>query len=366
MSQPRSRVSIISILIVGALIFGIVLYAWNTVNDIFQPQPGPAKNVPVTIREGETTAEIADDLQSKGLIRNALAFRVWARVKGLDTKLQAGVYKKINSQMTISQIVDNLQLATPDEILVKVIEGYRLEQIANAAAEANLPNFKKEEFLNYTKHIDQFPDANKYPVLFKNIPQGASMEGMLFPDTYYIPADGNARVVVNAMLKEMNEKIQQNNLEQIAQQHQLNLYQLLTLASIVEREAGKPQDRGNIASVYWNRLFTDNGKDQTRGRLEADPTVQYARDTQNPPTRYWSPLQDTGRNIAENSDWNTYIKPGLPPTPICSPGLQSLISAANPPKTNYLYFFAKKDGSSIFATSLTEFQQKQQQFGVNN
>ncbi len=367
MKRPGSRAAIISVLLVGMVIFGGVLYFWNLANDVFQPIPGPAKNASVIVQPGETTAEVGDDLQNKGIIRNATAFRLWARIKGLDTKLEAGVYKKINSTMTISQIIDTLQLAAPDEILVQVIEGYRLEQIANAAASANLPNFKKADFLKYTMHIDQFPDRGKYPLLFKNVPQGASMEGLLFPDTYDIPADGTALDVINAMLKEMNDKIQQNNLPQQAAQHQLTIYQMLTLASIVEREAGKSQDRGNIASVYWNRLYTDNGRNQTGGgRLQADPTVQYARDTQNPPTRYWSPLQDVGANIAANSDWNTYVKPGLPPTPICSPGLGSLMVAANPPKTDYIYFFAKKDGSSVFSATLSDFQQKQQQFGVNN
>ncbi len=366
MKRPRARVAIISVLLVGIAIFILVLYLWNLANDVFQPIPGPPRNIPVTVRPGETTAEVGDDLQNKGIIRNALAFRLWSRVKGLDTKLEAGVYKKINSSMTISQIIDNLQLAAPDEIQVKIIEGYRLEQIADAAANVNLPNFKKADFLKYTKHIDQFPDKNQYPLLFKNTPQGVSMEGLLFPDTYNIPANGTALDVVNAMLKEMNDKIQQNHLDQQATQHQLTFYQMLTLASIVEREAGKAQDRGNIASVYWNRLYTDNGKNQTGGRLQADPTVQYARDTQKTPTRYWSPLQDVGANIAADSDWNTYVKPGLPPTPICSPGLESLIAAANPPKTNYIYFFAKKDGSSVFSATLTDFQQKQQQDGVNN
>ncbi len=366
MRRPRSRAAIIAVLLVGIIIFGVVLYAWNTTSDIFQPVAGPAKSVPITIRPGETTAEIADDLQSKGIIRNALAFRIWARIKGLDTKLEAGVYTKINSEMTVSQIIDNLQQATPDEILVQTIEGYRLEQIADAVAATNLPNFKKADFLKYTKHFEQFPDTGKYPLLFKNMPAGASMEGLLFPDTYDIPTNGTARDVINIMLKEMNDKIQQNHLDQQAAQHQLTLYQVLTLASIVEREAGKAQDRGNIASVYWNRLYTDEGLNQTGRKLQADPTVQYARDTQNPPARYWAPLKDTGSNIAADSDWNTYIKSGLPPTPICSPGLQSLIVAANPPKTTYLYFFAKKDGSSVFSSTYNDFQQKQQQFGVNN
>ena len=166
MKRPGARAATISVLLVGMVIFGGVLYFWNLTNDIFQPVAGPAKNTPITVRPGETTAEVGDDLQNKGIIRNATAFRLWARVKGLDTKLEAGIYKKINSTMTISQIIDNLQQAAPDEIQVQTIEGYRLEQIANAAANVNLPNFKKADFLKYTLHVDQFPDHNKYPLLF--------------------------------------------------------------------------------------------------------------------------------------------------------------------------------------------------------
>ncbi len=98
---------------------------------------------------------------------------------------------------------------------------------------------------------------------------------------------------------------------------------MLTLASIVERETGAKSDRGGVASVYWNRVYKPNA--ETNGFLQADPTVQYARDTQSPPKppqKYWSPLQATGGQVAPNSLWNTYTQTGFPPTPICSPGLQ--------------------------------------------
>lgn len=367
MKQQRSRTAIIAVLLLGLLIFFVVYQAWNTVADVFLPvsATGQGKQVALKIRPGESTAEIADDLQAKGLIRNVYAFRLWARIKGLDTHLQAGVYKKLDSSMTIDKIVDQLLNAQPDAITVVIPEGWRLEQMADRFANAGLAKFTKQDFLKYTKQPNSFPDYNKYPLL-KMIPANQSMEGLLFPASYDIPVDADARVVIDQMLNAMETTIQDNNLEQQAKQHQMSIYQMLTLASIVEREAFYPADRPNIASVYWNRAFKPT--DETVGLLQADPTVQYARDTLNPPPSYWSPLQDGGNNIAANSQWNTYTHKGLPPTPICSPGLASMKAAAAPPQTGYYYFFAYKGGhgASKFAQTQQEFEQLKQQFGVNN
>ena len=364
MRKAGPRIAITSVLLIGLLIFLGVYYLWNTATDIFQPasSAGTGKTVSIEISPGETTAQIANDLQSKHLIRNALAFRVWARVKGLDTHLEAGIYKKLNSSMTISDIINQLLTAQPDAIRIIVLEGWRLEQIAKQFANSNLSKFSEKNFLNYTKHIDQFPDASRYPLL-KSVPQGQGMEGLLFPSSYEIPVNATATDVIDIMLKTMQDTISANHLDTLAAQHNLSVYQLLTLASIVEREAGSkntPLERSEIASVYWNRVYKPNN--ETVGLLDADPTVQYARDTQNPPKTYWQPLNDTGGNIAANSPWNTYVNKGFPPSPICSPGLLSLQAAASPANTDYYYFLTKKDGHAVFAKTGAEFQQEQQQY----
>jgi UPF0755 protein len=366
MRKPGSRVAVISVLLLGVIIFGLVYYAWNTATDIFQPVTSNAQAQPVSfeISKGETTAQIADNLQEKGLIRNSLAFRVWARIKGLDTHLEAGIYKKLNPSMTISQITDQLLDAQPDAIRVVIPEGWRLEQIAQQFVNSDLVKFNKDDFLRYARHIGQFPDAAQYPIL-KQVPAGRSMEGLLFPAGYEVPVDGTARTVINLMLKTMNDTIQQYQLDKKAQQHQMNLYTMLTLASIVERESGTNADRGNIASVYWNRVYKKN--DETRGLLQADPTVQYALDTLSPPQppkKYWAPLPagTTGGDNAKDSLWNTYLQVGFPPTPICSPGLASMKAAAEPPTTEYYFFLAKRDGTSVFAKTLAEFQQYEQKY----
>lgn len=361
MKTRGQRIAIISVLLVGLIIFSVVYFAWNTATDIFQPvTSGTGKTVPIRIYPGESTAQIANDLQSKGLIRNALAFRIWARIKGLDTQLQAGGYNHLNTSMTISDIINNLLSATPDVLYVSIPEGWRIQQIAKQFAAAGLAKFNEKDFLNYTLHPSTFPDFAKYPIL-KSIPHGDSMEGLLFPATYAVPVDGDAQLVVNQMLTALNNYVTQNNLVAKAKAHQLNEYQMVILASLIQREINNVQDAPGVASVYWNRIFKPgNG---TVGLLQSDPSVQYARDSETNPKSYWAPLNDIGDNIAKDSPWNTYLNKGFPPTPICSPGLATLEAAASPPTTNYYYFLGKpSDGRIVFASTPEQFQQDVQQY----
>jgi UPF0755 protein len=341
-------------------------YAYNKGTQIFQAANVNSNTpIPVHILPNETTAQIAEQLQAKGLIRDALAFRIWARIKGLDTKIQAGTYNKISPNMPIDKIVDELLNAQPDALYVIIPEGYRLEQIAKKFNGAGLTHFKMDDFLKYTRHIDQFPDRAKYPIL-QNLPPGVNtMEGLLFPAGYDINLDADAGTVIGVMLKQMQTVIQQNNLEAVAKQHQMDsVYTLLKFASIVEREARSDDERANIASIYWNRIYKQNA--ETVGFLQADPTVQYGRDNLNPPTVYWQPLAAGGKDVAPDSIYNSYTKAGLPPTPICSPGLKSILAAVAPPDTGYYFFFARKsDNRAVFAKTNQEFENLKAQYGVS-
>jgi UPF0755 protein len=352
MKKRGQRGAIIAVLLLGLLIFGGVYFAWTTITDIFQPvNTDQGKSVIIVVQNGDTAHTIADELQAKGLIRNALAFRIWARIKGLDIHLQAGAYN-LKTDLTIDAIISQL-LAQPDYFVVSIPEGLRIEQIAQRLGAAGIPKFNTQEFLKYTKNPAQFPDAAKYPIL-KSIPSGSGMEGLLFPDTYLIPVNATTGDVVNMMLSEFSDKVQQNHLDVLAKQNRLSLYQMVILASIVEREVRFNQDRPLVASVFWNRIYKPNN--ETIGRLQDDPTVEYARDSQLGTTIYWKPLQDVGGKVASTSPWNTYTHAGLPPTPICSPGLASLKAAAAPTKTDYYYFLSKKDGTIVYAKTKTEFE----------
>jgi UPF0755 protein len=159
------------------------------------------------------------------------------------------------------------------------------------------------------------------------------------------------------MLTVFNDTVQKNGLVAMAKAHGLNEYQMVILASLVQREISNNSDAPGVAGVYWNRVFSTVPND-TAGFLGSDPSVQYARDSEKPPKTFWLPLADAGKNIATNSPWNTYIFKGLPPTPICSPGLATLLAAAAPTKSNYFYFFSTKSGSIVYATTYNEFLKK--------
>ncbi len=417
------RLLVIALLLVlvgcGACGFG----TWTIAVNLFQPA-GPPDSPFVTfiIREGETTAEIANDLEAKGLIRNALAFRLWARYQGLDERLQAGSYE-LSARMTIPQIIDTFRNSSPDAIWVTIPEGYRVIQMAQRFAEHNdLVNFKPDEFIQIAqtgRYINEegktVPLASEYWFL-KHNPQGAAggtpnsikcaaacdgaLEGYLFPNTYLVPLEAHASDVIKQMLSLFGQqlcpgpanksdeylaneqqceahgavldKAGQKTIFDLLQQHYGNsdsknmadkLYHALTIGSIVEREARTHADRQGIASVYYKRYRVGTGEltppEAGLSLLQADPTLQYWLGTTKTP---WPELQQAGRDYPAHP-YNTYQIEGLTPSPICSPGLDALTQAINPPATPYFYFIADSTGKTHYASTYEEQQQNIQQFG---
>ena len=357
--RKRGRGAMIAVFLIALVVFAAIWSAWSVGTSIFEPPTNTSNHtITLSILEGESTQQIADDLQAKGLIRSSLAFSLWARIKGLDKTLEAGVYI-LAPGMTIDQIIARLQNGQPDGKQLVIIEGDRLEQIASIIDQAGLQRFNKQQFLQYAKHPETFPDRANYPIL-QQIPQGQSMEGLLFPDTYQAPINYDAVKIIDTMLDNFTHQVQNHNLVALAQKRELTEYQMVILASIVQREVRFAGDMSQVASVYWNRIEKPNA--ETRGLLGADPTVQYARDTDNPPTKYWQPLDDVGGKIAPQSPWNTYNTPGWPPTPIASPGLQALQAAASPAQTSYYFFLSKKDGHNVYEATYAEFLRDEHQY----
>ena len=226
---------------------------------------------------------------------------------------------------------------------VTAVPGWRAEQDAQAFADGGLPG-GTQAFMDATKqdYSQQFP-------FLSDRPQGASLEGYLFPDTYTVSNSTGAEDEVLAMLSNFDSEFSPD-MRQRAQDMNLSIYQVLTIASIVEREAAVDSERPTIAAVYLNRL--DAGM-----TLDADPTVQYVIGTSD---KWWPTLEPGDpQKPGANSPYNTYINQGLPPGPICNPGKASINAVLNPDNVDYLYFVAKNDGSGehAFATTLDEQQQ---------
>lgn len=308
--------------------------------------PAGSDPAPVTlvVEPGESAGTIADNLVALGLIDNKTLFLRYVRYYGLDLQLEAGTYE-LNQTQTIPRIAVALTDAVPQELVIRLTEGWRREQMAAEIDTLTDVPFSGAEFVALTE-----PGALVLPeVTFSSeLPPGATLEGFLFPDTYRLPRDATAADLVTRMLTTFDERVTaQMRADAIVSG--LSLYDVVTLASIVEREAVVPDERPTIASVYLNRLSIGM-------RLEADPTVQYAMGYQPDTGQWWNLGLTQDDYTTVQSPYNTYLNEGLPPGPIANPGLDSIEAVIYPVQTNYFFFRAACDGSGahIFATTFEE------------
>jgi UPF0755 protein len=303
---------------------------------------GPDRPVTFVVEPGTPARVIARNLEAAGLIADARLFEAYVRVSGLAEKLEAGTFV-LSPAMTPLEIAAALQEARAPGLRLTIPEGWRLEEVA-AFLDAQTP-LSGQEYLILT--ADAGLHAARYAFLAA-APAGATLEGYLFPDTYELAADQPmAAVLVQYQLDRFAERVVPVYQAAVtAGTTTLTLHQVLTLASIVEREAIVPEERPVIAGVFLNRL--------ARGmKLEADPTVQYALGYQPDSGRWWKTPLSAGDTVSVISPYNTYLYPGLPPGPIAGPGLSSIEAVLAPAGHDFLYFVALPDGSGRHAFSRT-------------
>ena len=289
---------------------------------------------PFTIEVGESANSVANHLQSADLIRDAEAFRSYLIYSGLDTSIQAGEYQ-LSTAMSAMDIARELQDATPEEVTFVVLPGWRVEEIAEALPTSGL-RITADEFLHATKSP---------PQEFDFLTGASSAEGFAYPDSYIFSRKlTSAQDMVAVMVRNFAAHLTLD-LRNGFERQGLTVYQAVTLASMVEREAVQDEEQALIASVYLNRLNIGM-------KLDADPTVQYAIGYNILQQTWWTnPLSLLDLEI--NSVYNTYRNTGLPPAPIASPSLGALHAVAFPAETNYYYFRAKCDGSGFHEFSET-------------
>ncbi|MBN1178319.1 MAG: endolytic transglycosylase MltG [Anaerolineae bacterium] len=309
-------------------------------------RPAGDDDTPVTfvVEPGETAGQIAERLVEAGLVSDAELFRRYLQYEGLDAGLEAGTFT-LRQTMTIPEIAQALQSGLRPERVVTVREGLRLEEIAaDVAAQTGIP---EAEFLELVTTGWRGTELAQYGFLI-GLPPDATLEGFLFPDTYRLPEEATAYDVLARMLSTFDERVS-SDMRLAAANRGWSVYELVTLASIVEREAVLAAERPIIAGVYLNRIVDG-------WLLNADPTVQYALGYQADAGSWWKrPLYLVDLEI--DSPYNTYIYTGLPPSPICSPGQSSLQAAAAPADTEYYFFLANchaNDGSHLFAATEEE------------
>lgn len=307
--------------------------------------------VEIIIEPGDTTTQVARKLDATGLIRQPFLFTALVQLQGLDGQLQAGQYM-LRSDMTMSEIITALQYSRVEEEQFTIPEGFRLEQIAARIAETGV--VEEDAFLRSARNGDAFKQDH---FLLNSLPKGASLEGYLFPDTYRVSATATVTDIISMMLDRFDE--QYGKVENEVHIENASVHQIVTMASIVQREATLVEEMPKIAAVFWNRTKPEFISETGNGRLEADPTVQYALGYSEVEQTWWR-KDLTLENLQIDSPYNTRKNPGLPPGPIASPGLAALQAAAQPDESaDYLYFVAscQQDGTHNFATNFADFQQ---------
>lgn len=280
----------------------------------------------IEIEKGETLNDIARKLRDNDIIDNETLFKLWARITGNSGKLKAGRYafrKHSGVRTTLKTLVEGKSLG----ISVTIPEGYTLREIAELfECEAGI---NKEQFLSLAQDTVYIRKLG-----FK----AKSLEGFLYPDTYLIYYGIDPSTVIEAMVSRFFE-IFSDEFKQRSLDIGLSMEEAVILASIVEKEAKVESEKFIISSVYHNRL--EKGK-----LLESCATIQYIL-----PERKGRLLY---KDLKIDSPYNTYIYPGLPPGPICSPSITAIRAALWPAETDYLYFVAKGDGTHIFSKTLKE------------
>ena len=297
----------------------------------------------IVIPGGASTRTVEIILTENKILPRFSIFRPLLRLSGLQGQLKAGVYA-LSPADPLPVIVAKLlggNIVPPKEITVTLPEGTSIYKMGVMLKESGFKDWQK--FQGLVSEGITADRRQRHWRLFKYIPS-ESLEGYLFPDTYRVFPAASAEVMAEIMIRRFEEMILPF-WERAQKETKFNLHEVLTLASIIEKEAQKPEERPVISSVFYNRL-------KIGMPLAADPTVKYALER---PSKIVYIDQ-----LSVKSPYNTYKRRGLPPGPICNPGLDSIKAAVYPAKTDYLFFVAKKDGSHIFSKSWQKHQRAKQ------
>ena len=334
------KVFLVLIFLLPALVGipGVLAYSWVD-HQLHQPANPGGGNVRFVVPLGASFHEVADTLHRAGLIDSTLVFDLYARYRHLDRGVEAGAYE-LGRNLNMEQILTALQNVRPEELFVTIPEGYTIKKTAAALDKGGL--IKGADYL-----AAAISGSYNYDVL-KGLPAGVSLEGFLFPDTYLIPRKGTAKQLVQLQLDAFSKNWTAARKAQAAQRG-LNVLQIVTIASMIEREAMFADDRPKVASVIYNRL--------AQGMLlQIDATVLYAKGV------WQSSVTLDDRKVV--SPYNTYLHTGLPPGPIANPGLKAIDAALQPAQTDYLFYLSDPQGHNHYARTSDEFAQLLKKYGL--
>lgn len=322
MRMAKKRITIV---LMGLFfLLATVFFLWFGLYFV-QPADMAGSEQVVLVEEGISLRQVAANLEDKGIIKNKTFFLLWARLKGYGKRIKSGEYS-LSPAMAPVKIFDILTKGIIITHPVTFPEGFSAKQIGETLSQKI--DIDKSEFLSL---------VNDPAILNKHGISARSLEGYLYPDTYNFSRAQSPESIIDVMVERFNEVI--SPFQERIKGTGMTLEEVVILASIVEKETGKADERPLIASVFLNRL-------QTGMRLESDPTVIYG-------------IEDFNGNLTRSdlkryTPYNTYAIKGLPPGPISNPGIESIRAVLYPADTDYLYFVSKNDGSHYFSRTLEE------------
>jgi peptidoglycan lytic transglycosylase G len=327
--MAKNKLNIIAITILAFIIFlsGGGFFVFQEISSFVKmPFNKAAFQKTFSIKPGQSLAIIAKNLENESIISNKTYFKLFARYKKADKKLQAGEYI-LSGSKSPEQILEILLKGKVKLYRITIPEGQNIKEVATLVAKTNFCS--KEQFINL---------CHDKPFILSLSIDSSSMEGYLFPDTYFFPKDTSCKTIIQTMalhFKNIFTKEWQARAKTIG----FSVHEIVTLASIIEKETGDASERPLISSVFHNRL-------KKKMRLESDPTVIYG-------------IKNFDGNIKRKhlkmiTPYNTYKIKGLPQGPIANPGAESLKAALNPTQTEYLFFVSKKDTTHYFSKTVQE------------
>ncbi|QNU65834.1 endolytic transglycosylase MltG [Ruminiclostridium herbifermentans] len=307
--------------------------------------------IPVEIPMGSDTKAIANILKDGGLITNPQVFKIVSKLNGFDGKYQAGTHI-LKKDLELNDIMKVL-ISKPESVKITIPEGLTYKQIVKKFEDKGIAIEDKFDYaMKYEKYdfdfIKQITNTNNREFI---------LEGYLFPDTYEFAMNPGEKVIINVMLRNFDSKLTKEHYKR-AQELGMSMDQIITLASIIEREANSSADRRLVSAVFHKRL---KSKEEYLRKLQSCATLQYIFLNREGKVHDQITYEDTTVDDA----YNTYLHPGLPPGPICSPGMDSINAALYPDEdTDYMFFIATGDGTTKFTKSYNEHLKAMKQYGL--
>jgi len=301
----------------------------NFISTTISEETSAEKRLHIKIRDGMSTAEIADQLAEKNVISSGLKFRLLSRLRGYDDKMKPGTYVFMQG-MSYDEVFAKILNGEKQIVTFTIPEGFTVKDIAKRLYSLDIAD--EEDFLKAAENFAPYDYMKKH----KNVFYAA--EGFLFPDTYTIESDASIEKILKMMAADFDNRLTPD-LRNRAKEKNLSLYDLAILASLVEKEVRYPEDRAVVAQVFFKRL-------QLNMPLQTDASLQYLMD---------APKEDVSIEDTQiDSPYNTYQHAGLPPGPVANPGMEAIEAVLNPADTDYLYFVADRQGHNHYSSTYDE------------